>query len=157
MNMDHNASKVISLTWQDIHQATTRLVERLDGRGPFKGIVAVTRGGLVPAAIIARILDIRLIETICIRSYSDTNTQGTMSVLKEARCVDDGGEGWLIVDDLVDSGATAKEIHRMLPKGLYVTVYAKPLGRPEADIAMIDVHQETWLVFPWDLDPPTDF
>ncbi len=157
MTIDQSASKVISLSWQDIHEATTRLAAKLQDKGPFKGIVAVTRGGLVPAAILARIMDIRLIETICIRSYSDDNTVGSMVVIKEALCIKDGGKGWLIVDDLVDSGATAKEIHRMLPEALYATVYAKPTGHPEADVTVIDVLQDTWLVFPWDLDPPTDF
>ena len=157
MTIDQNASKVISLSWQDIHEATTRLAAALAEKGPFKGIVAVTRGGLVPAAIVARIMDIRLIETVCIRSYGDDNAQGSMVILKEAACVRDDGEGWLVVDDLVDSGATAKEVHRMMPKAVYATVYAKPKGHPEADVTIIEVQQDTWLVFPWDLDPPTDF
>ena len=43
--------------------------------------MAITRGGLVPAAIVARELGIRVIETVCVASY-DYDEQGDVSVLK---------------------------------------------------------------------------
>ena len=45
------------------------------GAGPFDAVVAITRGGLVPAAIVARELGIRVIETVCVASY-DYDKQG---------------------------------------------------------------------------------
>src|ERR1700686_2556382 len=87
--------------------------------GPFEGIVAIPRGGLVPAAIIARELELRVIETVCIASYHDYKTQGGLQVLKTiAPEIAKGGDGAkiLIVDDLVDTGATAKLVREMLPK-----------------------------------------
>ena len=62
------------------------------------------------------------------------------------------GEGWLIIDDLVDTGETAKELRRMMPKAHFATVYAKPAGRPLVDTFVTEVSQDTWIYFPWDLD-----
>ncbi|HBM12081.1 MAG TPA: xanthine phosphoribosyltransferase, partial [Rhodospirillaceae bacterium] len=62
------------------------------------------------------------------------------------------GEGWLIVDDLVDTGNTAKIVREMLPKAHFATVYAKPAGRPLVDTFVTEVSQDTWILFPWDVE-----
>jgi len=116
--------------------------------GPWTGIVAITRGGMVPAAIIARELDIRLIDTLCIASYDDRQ-QGEATVLKE---VSGDGTGWLIVDDLVDTGRTAKVVRNRLPRAHFATVYAKPAGRPLVNSFVTEVSQDTWILFPWDME-----
>jgi xanthine phosphoribosyltransferase len=108
----------------------------------------------VPAAIIARELELRIIETVCIASYHDYKTQGGLQVLKTiAPEIAKGGDGAkiLIVDDLVDTGATAKLVREMLPKAHFATVYAKPLGRPMVDTFVTEVSQDTWIYFPWDM------
>src|SRR6187401_1080654 len=69
------------VSWDEFHRDARALAWRLAAAGPFEAIVAVTRGGLVPAAIVARELNIRLIETVCIASYSH-QTQGELKVLK---------------------------------------------------------------------------
>ena len=107
------APKSFPVSWEELHRTSKALAWRLLENGPFKGIVAVTRGGLVPAAIVARELEIRLIETACIASY-DNRDQGSLQVVKAAPEAGDG-EGWLIVDDLVDTGETAKALRAMLP------------------------------------------
>ena len=114
-------------------------------------IVAVTRGGLVPAAVVARELEIRLIDTLCITSY-DEFKQGRLTVLKTAAAADKG-KGWLIIDDLVDTGRTAQEVRKLLPEAHFATVYAKPAGRPLVDTFIMEVSQDTWILFPWDIEP----
>ena len=145
--------KSFPVSWEELHRNAKalawRLVDGIDGK-PWKGVVAVTRGGLVPAAIVARELDIRLIETVCISSYSGTKS-GEANILKGMDDNDDG-EGWLIVDDLVDTGGTARILREMLPKAHFATVYAKPLGRPLVDSYITEVSQDTWIFFPWDVD-----
>ena len=96
----------------------------------WRAMVAITRGGLVPAAIIAREVNIRLIETVCIASYHDYTDQGELKVLKEVspQLLENGGEGVLIVDDLTDTGKTAAIVRAMMPKAHFATVYAKPKG-----------------------------
>ncbi len=121
-------------------------------------IVCVTRGGLVPAAIVARELNVRLIETVCVESYagSGVGRQGELRVLKGIADSDHQrhacatGQGVLIVDDLVDTGKTARVVREMIPKAHFATVYAKPMGRPLVDTFVTEVSQDTWIFFPWD-------
>jgi xanthine phosphoribosyltransferase len=143
--------KNFPVTWEELHRTSKALAWRLVETGPFKGIVAVTRGGLVPAAVVARELDIRIIDTLCITSY-DEFKQGSLSVLKSAAAAD-GGKDWLIIDDLVDTGRTAQEVRRLLPAAHFATVYAKPAGRPLVDTFITEVSQDTWILFPWDIEP----
>jgi xanthine phosphoribosyltransferase len=56
----------------------------------------------------------------------------------------------LIVDDLVDTGKTAKVVRELLPEAHFATVYAKPMGRPMVDTFITEVSQDTWIYFPWD-------
>ena len=143
--------KAFPVSWDQFHRDARALAWRLSSAGPFEGIVAVTRGGLVPAAIVARELDVRIIETVCVASY-DHISQGELRVLKgvaeSIRSAD--GAGVLIVDDLVDTGKTAKIVRDILPKAHFATLYAKPMGRPMVDTFITEVSQDTWIFFPWD-------
>ena len=143
--------KSFPVSWEELHRTSKALAWRLLDMKPFKGIVAVTRGGLVPAAIVARELDLRLIETACIASYDD-NEQGQLTMIKSPSEAGDG-DGWLIVDDLVDTGETAKALRQQLPKAHFATAYAKPAGRPLVDTFVTEVSQDTWIFFPWDMEP----
>ncbi len=137
------------ITWDQLHRDSRALAWRLRDHDQCRGIIAVTRGGLVPAAIVARELDIRLVETICVSSYSWQDQKGEVSVLKS---LDMDGDGWLLIDDLVDTGRTAETVRKMLPKAHFATVYAKPQGRPLVDTYITEVSQDTWILFPWDSD-----
>ncbi|HWM48027.1 MAG TPA: xanthine phosphoribosyltransferase [Xanthobacteraceae bacterium] len=142
------------VSWDEFHRDARALAWRLAGAGPFEAIVAVTRGGLVPAAIVARELGIRVIETVCAASYSH-QTQGELKVLKGVsdEIVNIGGgqgKGVLIVDDLVDTGRTARVVRNLLPQAHFATVFAKPMGRPLVDTFITEVSQDTWIFFPWD-------
>jgi len=147
--------KIFPVSWDQFHRDSRALAWRLSGGSrAFEAIVCITRGGLVPAAIVARELGIRLIETVCVSSYEHT-TQSNLTVLKEvaptivARGGGEGG-GVLIVDDLVDTGQTAKVVRGLLPRAHLATVYAKPMGRPLVDTFITEVSQDTWIYFPWD-------
>ena len=142
--------KSFPVSWEELHRNSKALAWRLSEMNPYKGIIAVTRGGLVPAAIVARELDIRLIDTVCVLSYNQ-KTKGDVNVLKHAN-VSDQGEEWLIVDDLVDTGETIKAIRLSLPKAHYATVYAKPSGREQVDTFITEVSQDTRIYFPWDME-----
>jgi xanthine phosphoribosyltransferase len=141
--------KSFPVTWEELHRNAKALAWRLSELRPFNGIAAVTRGGLVPAAIVARELDIRLIDTVCIVSYDEFN-RSQLKILKE---VPGDGTGWLIVDDLVDTGRTARAVRDMLPKAHFATIYAKPAGKPLVDTYVTEVSQDTWILFPWDIEP----
>lgn len=147
------SQRAFPVSWDQFHRDAKALAWRLNGDGPFRAIVCVTRGGLVPAAIVARELGIRIIETVCISSYGEDNKQGALKVLKGIAADvanGDGGVRVLVIDDLVDTGATAKLVREMLPRAHFATVYAKPQGRPMVDTFITEVSQDTWIFFPWD-------
>ena len=153
--MNQSAQKSFPVTWEQFHRDSRALAWRLQALGPFDAVVAITRGGLVPAAIVSRELNIRVVESVSVKSYDHQN-QGEVRVLKpiindlleKARA---GGK-ILIVDDLVDTGATARAVREMLPGAHFATVYAKPKGRDMVDTFITEVSQDTWIFFPWDLD-----
>ncbi|MCC0016949.1 MAG: xanthine phosphoribosyltransferase [Rhodobiaceae bacterium] len=146
--------KIFPVSWEQFHRDSRALAWRLSAAGPFEGIIAITRGGLVPAAIVARELGIRIVETFCIASYHEETKQGELRVLKGVAdgLVKDGGMGLLVVDDLVDTGRTGQVVRERLPNAHFATVYAKPKGRPLVDTYITEVSQDTWIYFPWDLD-----
>jgi xanthine phosphoribosyltransferase len=149
MTEDHQRyNKTFPISWEQLHRDAKALAWRLVDMKTWKGIIAITRGGLVPASIIARELEIRLVDTVCISSY-DFKEMGESKILKSVD-IDDGG--WLLVDDLVDTGRTARIVRDMLPKAHFATVYAKPEGRPLVDTYITEVSQDTWILFPWDTE-----
>jgi len=147
--------KAFPVSWDQFHRDARALAWRLAAAGPFAAIVCITRGGLVPAAIVARELNIRVIETICVSSYQDITRQGDLQILKSvadsvAEAAGGAGKGVLIVDDLVDTGKTARVVRELLPAAHFAAVYAKPMGRPLVDTFITEVSQDTWIFFPWD-------
>ncbi len=157
-----NAPPERIVSWAEVQADTRALARRLldeapaPGAGPtsgvWKGIVAITRGGMVPAAVLAREMGIRVIDTLSIASY-DEQSQGQVRVLKApAPAVADGGAGWLLVDDLVDTGVTARAARELLPEARFVTLYAKPQARDLPDAFVHEVAQEVWIHFPWDTE-----
>ena len=149
------SEKAFHVSWDQFHRDAKALSWRLMDKD-WKAMIAITRGGLVPAAIIARELDVRLIETFCVASYKD-KAQGGMNIIKSfGSAIEDiitqGDEDKiLIIDDLVDTGNTGKLMQELLPKAHLATVYAKPEGRKIVDSYMTEVSQDTWIHFPWDL------
>lgn len=147
--MTDRYQKAFPVSWDMIHRDSKALAWRLSEMQPWKGLIAITRGGLVPAAIVARELDIRLVDTVCVSTY-DYKEQGADSNILKG--VDGDGEGFLIIDDLVDSGTTGRVVRQMLPKAHFATVYAKPKGREVVDTFVTEVSQDTWIYFPWDME-----
>ena len=142
--------KGFHVSWDQLHRDARALAWRLDGRD-WRAVVAITRGGLVPAMIVARELDIRTIDTISVKSYHKQE-QGGLKVLKSPDPALMGdGEGILVIDDLVDSGRTLELVRQMYPKAHFGTVYAKPKGKPMVQDYVTEVSQDTWIFFPWDM------
>ncbi len=151
--MEEKWQKSFPVSWEQFHRDARALAWRLSGAGPFHTVVGITRGGLVPAAVVARELGIRVVETVSVSSY-DYDKQGEIQVLKPISAAiagENGGAGVLIVDDLVDTGATARVVREMMPKAHFATVYAKPAGRPLVDTFVTEVSQDTWIYLPWDM------
>ncbi len=149
--MKERYKKLYPISWEQLHRDSKALAWRLLEQAPWSRIIAITRGGLVPAAIIARELEIRVIDTVCVSSYA-WQDQGESTVLKAFQSIPGEQSRCLIIDDLVDTGRTARIVRQMLPQAHFATVYAKPAGRPLVDTFITEVSQDTWILFPWDAE-----
>ncbi len=137
----------LHISWNEFHRDARALAEKLKHR-QWKGMLAITRGGLGPATVLSRELDITHVDTICITSY-DHQDQGELQLLKSIS-LEDGGEGWLVVDDLVDTGKTIALVRELLPQSHVAAIYAKPAGEAMADTFLTRVDQDCWVFFPWE-------
>ena len=152
--------KGFHVSWDQIHRDARALAWRLDGKGPdggaWKAVVAITRGGMAPAMIVARELDIRTVDTISVKSYhsgggkADERREAQVLKAPDAEMMGDG-TGVLVVDDLVDSGKTLELVRSLYPNAHFACVYAKPEGAKQADDYITTVSQDTWIFFPWDM------
>lgn len=138
----------IYIKWEEFHQDTKKLCQKIKQSGEYNKIVAISRGGLLPAGILAYELDIRNTQAINISSY-DGDKQRSLEDVEICDNVGTVDEKTLIVDDLSDTGTTFKLLRSRFPNARYVTVYAKPKGQSVVDIFSREMPDE-WLVFPWD-------
>ncbi|GAB1379358.1 xanthine phosphoribosyltransferase [Pararhodobacter sp.] len=152
--------KGFHVSWDQLHRDARALAWRLQGRGPddgnWRAVVAITRGGMAPAMIVARELDIRTVDTISVKSYhsgggkEDQRREAQVIKSPNAEMMGDG-EGILVVDDLVDTGKTLELVRKLYPKAHFACVYAKPEGEKQTDTFITGVSQDTWIFFPWDM------
>jgi len=148
--MSQHDHKEYFVSWEELHRATRELARRQLPAEQWQGVIAVTRGGLVPAAIIARELNLRVVDSVSVRSYAHQTQEAEPELLKAVNSTPDGA-GFLVVDDLVDTGNTLRFLRQKLPKAKFITVYAKPEGLPLVDDYEADIEQSTWIHFPWDM------
>lgn len=152
--------KGFHISWDQIHRDSRALAWRLDGHGPddgaWRAVVAITRGGMAPAMIVSRELDIRTVDTISVKSYhsgggaADQRREAEVLKSPDPDIIGDG-TGILIVDDLVDTGKTLELVRELYPNAHFATVYAKPEGENQVDTFITGVSQDTWIFFPWDM------
>ncbi|WWO98661.1 MAG: xanthine phosphoribosyltransferase [Candidatus Dasytiphilus stammeri] len=146
-NLMIKKSKYI-VTWEMLLIHTRNLAELLLPAKQWIGIIAVSRGGLIPACLLARELNIRYVDTLCISSYNH-DIQNDITLIKYDRT--HNGQDYIIVDDLVDTGNTIKAIRSIYPNGYLVTIFAKSNAKSLVDKYVIEIPQNTWIEQPWDM------
>lgn len=139
----------IYISWEEFHQDTKDLCQKIKATGKYNKIIAVSRGGLIPAGIIAYELDIRNNEAINFSSYDNDEQRKTQDIEFAAE-VGNVDKNTLIIDDLADSGQTFQILRQHYPQARFVTVYAKEQGAKQVDIYAKDIPNK-WIVFPWDI------
>lgn len=149
----YNQEKFV--TWDDVQDHCRSLAQRiLDTDKKFDKILAITRGGMFPAGILARELEIRHVESICIDTYDAQNIK-TPKLLKSAS--PEYLKDVLVVDDLSDKGVTLKMVRGMTVNPLVVTIFVKPAGESLVDLFHDRVEQNVWVRFPWDTEKGNKF
>lgn len=137
------------VSWDEVQSLCRKLAARIHAERPdLIRILAITRGGLFPAGILARELNIKLIETVGMESYNGMEQGSDVQILKEFN--QRFSHNVLVVDDLADTGRTLKELKKSLVKPVVVTLFAKPQGLEMVDYYAEEVPQDTWVRFPWD-------
>lgn len=142
-------TKKIFITWEEFHNHSKILCAKIKADGEYNKIVAISRGGLIPAGILAYELNIRNSQAINISSY-DEDKQRLDQDIEVCSQVGEVDEKTLIVDDLSDTGKTFRILRAIYPNAKYVAVYAKPEGSKMVDIYAQNMPDE-WIVFPWDI------
>ncbi len=128
------------------------LAELLAGQ-KFDWYVAISRGGLVPACLLAQETGQWKIDTFCARSY-DGDQQKSLEVAPK-NSVHLIGKDILIVDDLTDSGRTlhvaATAINAVAVKSIKTaTIFKKTCSAFEPDFYVEETPKDEWIVFPWE-------
>ena len=154
-------SKSLSISWEQFHLNTLALVKKLK-KYEFNRIIVVSRGGLVPASIIASELDIRYVDTICYQSYNN-NKQSSIELIKRPLVLNTLiNPKTLIIDDITDTGKTFKTIDNLNKNtwpliwptpanaSCFASVYTKPQGKEFINEFAVEVDQDVWVEFPWE-------
>lgn len=140
----------VFISWDELQKDARLLCQQLLPLGPWKGLIAITRGGLIPAGIAARELGIHHIQTLCLSTYDGMQMSNKDIQIIHAPEIEEGGKGFLIIDDLVDTGKTADAAKTLFPNAYFATLYTKPKGEDLVDLYIKGFEQDTWVRFPWD-------
>ena len=137
----------VYVTWDEFHQDVKELCSKIQERGKFNKIIAVSRGGLAPACIASYILDIRNTDVVNILSYDDDQMRDDSKIELTTKIEADSNT--LVIDDLSDSGRTFNILKKLYPSAIFAAVYAKEKGKSACDIFARAI-PDNWVVFPWD-------
>ena len=117
--------------WSEIESAVSKLVQKLDGK-KFKTISTISRGGLVPARLVADRLGIK-------------------QILVDGESVP---EDSLFVDDIYDSGETFRKIIQKADNSdelVFATIYARRKDTYPKQLVYAELTRDTeYIVYPWD-------
>lgn len=138
------------ISWDELQKDARTLCQQILSMGPWQGLIAITRGGLIPAGIVARELGIHHIQTLCLNTYDGLQIGDESVRIIHAPTIENGGKGYLIIDDLVDTGKTAGVARELYPEAFFATLYTKPKGENLVNLSIRGFEQDTWVRFPWD-------
>lgn len=143
------------LGWSQIETMVNQLAQKMHGRS-FDGMLAVTRGGLVPAGLMAYHLGIRNILVAAVQFYNGVERRAdTPSFLQFPADPFLRGKTVLVVDDIWDSGKTISAVKaRVLAAGgtpVTAVLHYKPSASlfPEQPDYYVEP-TDAWIVYPWE-------
>ena len=140
--------KQVFLSYHDIHTDCIELAKKIKKKYKPEKLILISRGGLIPGSIIANYLGIQDVDVIALKTYTDRKRLKEIKVYKRIK----SEKKLVVIDDLVDSGETAKIVKEMMPNSKFAVLYAKTSGKKQADLHLYNFKDSDWLVFPWEQD-----
>jgi hypoxanthine phosphoribosyltransferase len=147
------------LTWSDFGRAGRELAQAIadDGYRPDL-ILAVARGGLLPAGAVSYALDVKNLHLVNVEFYTGVDERLDMPVMLPPvpRTVGLSGATVLIVDDVADTGATLKLVRDFCETHVADVRCAVIYEKPHSEVKCEYVWHRTdkWINFPWSVLPP---
>lgn len=147
------------LTWETFGAAARELAAEIVGSGFVpEVVVAVARGGLLPAGALAYALGVKAVGTLNVEFYTGVDERlpdplVLPPLLDTAALV---GRRALVVDDVADTGETLALVLRIVAEHCAQARSAVLYTKPHAVVAPDHVWRSTdrWITFPWSALPP---
>ena len=147
------ALTALDLSWEDVAESSRILAEKV-AAGPVVHdvILAITRGGLIPAGMMSHILGIRDVASVALERYHG-RTPSRIRVLRAPDWRVFRGKSVLIVDEIVEEGVTMEYVRRSLseadvPLSTAVLYHKGKSANP--DYFAHCVPPALWVAFPWE-------
>lgn len=145
------------VTWDEVVEWSTRLAEIIkEDKYQPDVIIAIARGGLVPARIVADVLGVMDVLSIKVEHWVETASHTPQAKVKYAYKLDLSGKKTLIVDDITDTGDSVelakKYVSENFSPGVIKTAtmqYIKPVAKVKPDYVASIVEDWTWFMYPW--------
>ena len=147
----------MKIEWEDIQKACLSISGQAKAYTP-DCIVAISRGGLIPARLVAESLNINSVYSIGLTSYTANNVQGSISMYQDPfnDIVSNEHKLAIVIDEIADSGNTFKYISKLWPKFcsntscIFASMYVKEHCNLVPSIFYKKISSSDWLIFPWE-------
>lgn len=141
------------VSWDEIEHAVDQIVSALPHLR-WKGIVGIARGGLIPAVMLSHRLCVPTFRSYFVSTYDGMNKTG-QTICDDQFFLENGGDDWLFVDDIMDTQTTANHVLDKFPRASLAVLFSHRYGlvneANENRIIRGRVRlSDNWLVFPWE-------
>jgi len=145
------------VSWDEIVDWTRGLAGRVRESG-FQPdmIVAVARGGYVPARLLCDFLEVTDLLSVQSQHWVEAARAAEKAILKYPYRVDASGKKILLVDDIVDTGETLSLAREFIEKEwgpeevrIAVLQWISPVAKFRPDYYHLEVKDWTWFQYPW--------
>ena len=144
----HQSNITRTLVWSNMHSDIRKLGVRLADKH-YTGIIAVSRGGLIPATILSHQWGVPIVGVIDVKSYNDENMTPSEARVEFSSHIENSKDNnWVIVDDLYDTGQTSRFLERIFHHYEQVFICSKNINCPHQYQRLLPPFE--WLIFPWE-------
>jgi hypoxanthine phosphoribosyltransferase len=145
------------VSWEEIVEWSMHLADII-ARDNYKPdlIVAVSRGGFVPARLLCDFLGVENLMSIQSQHWTEAAKVEERAILKFPYNIDASGLRILVVDDIVDTGETLalarnyiRDHWRPLEVKTAALQWISPVAKFKPDYYYIEVKEWIWFQYPW--------